>query len=128
MKTDSPGPIIASLGAIDDDLAEHMQQHAELAAKVKEGEAFMKTYEGELFGQAEGTDGQRKMRAKQLLHSDAHMVELRRNQGLLAGLTTRFDYLESRRSIGQTVLKTIREDNYSSNYGKGAPQRDNEPR
>lgn len=123
MRTDAPGPIIASLGEIDDDLQEHMQQHADLAQKVKEGEAFIKTYEGELFNQATGTDGQRKMRAKQLLHGDENMVELRRNQGLLAGLNTRFDYLESRRSIGQTILKTIREDSYSSGYGKAAPQR-----
>ena len=123
MITDSPGPLIKALGDIDDQLQESMQDHADLAAKVKEGESFVKTYEGELFVQADGTDGQRRMRAKQLLHSDEHMVQLRLNQGLLAGYAVRYDYLESRRSIGQTILKTLRQEGFESGYGKGAPQR-----
>jgi len=123
MKTEAPGQIMKRLGELEDDFANNQLEHAELTGKVKEREAFLKTYEAKLFIQTDKdqTDGQRRMKAKQLLHDSPEHDELLTWLTRYSELTTTFEYLSKRASIGQSILKTMREET-SAQYGAGKAQ------
>ena len=120
MKTDSPGAIIAALGEIDDQLALQANEHAELEGRVKSMREWLKTYEGALYDRVEGDSAaEKKERAKALLHDSDQYVKYLSDVKKLGVVARRFEYLDTRRSIGQSILKTMREE---ATYGQSAGQ------
>lgn len=119
MQVDAPGPVRTALGQIEDELAQAQQEHAQTKAWVKRHQTFFETYIGTLFTEAAGNGPvERKENAKALLHNDEIYGEYLEKIELLAELDKTFDYLDARRSIGQSILKSFEHD--YSQHGQGA--------
>jgi hypothetical protein len=111
MKTDSPGAVMDALGRIDDDLAELAIEHAKLTGYCRSMKDYLKTLNAVLFEQAEGSSAkEREFVAQALMHEHedykSYLVHTKR----LGELDVQFNYLDTRRSIGQSVLKQMQRD------------------
>lgn len=112
MRTDAgPGPIQTALGELEDELATLQNDHAELTGWVKRRKTFIETYVATLMNMAAGDNvTERKENAKALLHESKEYIEYLDKLEELAELDRKFDYIDTRRSIGQSVLKSYEND------------------
>jgi hypothetical protein len=123
MKTDNAHSIIATLGEIEDSMAQNQIEHAQLAGAVKSEKEYMKTLEGELFNQVEGdTDGQRKANAKAALHVHKDYIDYLRKTKRLGTLDQNFEYLKARQSICQTAVGYLKEELKAQGFGQAQGQ------
>jgi hypothetical protein len=114
-----PGPIISTLGKLDDELQQLQNRHAALTGKVKRNKVFMDTYIGTLYALAAGeTVTEKKENAKGLLHDSDEYKAYLDDVAELAELDKKFDYIEARKGIGQSVLKAL--DKEDGRFGQGA--------
>lgn len=112
--------LLKKLDAIDDELAEMADEHSQLQGAVKATEMFMKTYQATLTQKAEGDSvAAKEVNGKALMHDDEKWTDYLHNVNLLGRFDTRYDYLDTRRSILQSAVKTIREVEFGQS---GAPQ------
>lgn len=105
MQHDNPHAAMNALGNIEDELAEMQDEHSKLQGAVKGTEQFMKTFAAALYDEVEGDSAaEKKERAAALMHASDEYIEHLRQIKRLEELKRRFEYLESRKSIGQSIL------------------------
>jgi hypothetical protein len=108
MHTD-PNAVMTALGTIEDQLEERQLEHARLAGAVKRAEKFMEVYEATLYDAVEAEEyanpTERKVIAKSMLHDTDEWTQYLDDLDKLEQLRKTFDYLDVRRSIGQSILK-----------------------
>lgn len=107
--TQGPGAIAAALGSIEDELHEQEHRHSELTGICKRKEKFFETYLAALYDQVDPTQcanpTERMKFAMADLHADKLYQEYLDELEALNKLRKKFDYLDIRRSIGQTILR-----------------------
>jgi hypothetical protein len=123
MKTDSPASVMEALGTIDDTLQLQQEEHAELAGYVKAGaDALKKMHQSRTATLLEGDPKLSVSKAEALaMHAIYESDEYTAYKAKLQEfeqLEKTFDYLDTRRSIGQSILKTMREAEYGQSQGQ----------
>lgn len=129
METAEAGPVIRALGRIDDDLAEQANAHAEKTGYVRSMKQYITTLEAALFDQFDKTLSatERREMAKSALHENEEYQKYLAAVRELGKLDTMFQYLDTRRSIGQSILKQLQRE-ADEKYGQGAGQHGTQPR
>lgn len=106
---DNPGTIGRTLAEVENSLHEQMNEHAELAGKIKRAEKFFKTYESTLYEMTDpdSVSGpkEREKFAQATMHDTEEWVEYLDDLARYSQLSKQFEYLDVRRSIGQTLVK-----------------------
>lgn len=123
MRTDSPAPVIAQIGMIEDALAIAQNAHAEQKALEFELNIQVKKLRAELRPDAEGNNKDERDAALDLLVANTTTYEewaAAKTQTLKHDI--RYEYLSKRLSACQSVLKNFQHDASAGRYGSGRPQ------
>lgn len=108
-RTAEPHIVANTLAEIEDTLASNEQRHAELSGWVKKREKFLETFEATLFELIGPEDydnpTERGKLAKAQLHKAKEYTEYLDKLEELQRLRKRFEYLDIRRSICQSILR-----------------------
>lgn len=119
---DSPGVVIDEMSLVYDELADLQNGHIEAAKEVARLSARIKALTARLHGQTDGTVEDRKMKTQRLLEQADEWASLQLAEAELAGCKVAYDYLDSRRSLLQSVLKQFQHDADADRWGRGRPQ------
>ena len=119
---DNPGTIARTMAAIEDELHEAQNEHAELAGKIKRAEKFFKTYESTLYEMVDpdvvSGPKEREKFAQSTMHGTDEWQDYLDDLSRYAQLQKAFEYLDVRRSIGQTLVKL--EEHSHGRFGNSA--------
>lgn len=119
-----PGQIAAALGDIEDELATHQNDHAHLTGQVKRREKFIETYVATLYELVDARScsnpTERMIFAKADLHRSKEYTEYLSMVEELEEHRKRLDYLDTRRSIGQTILRRGHDQGDDPRWGQEA--------
>ena len=122
---DNPYSVMQTLAKIEDDLAEMQTEHADLQGAVKGTEQFIKTLEATCYDQVAGDSAaEKKERAKALMHSMPDYMNYLRQVKDLQRLNRQFDYLDSRKSICQSILGYHKQELATTGAGQQQGQAD----
>lgn len=114
-----PGQIARELAKIDNDLEELRDRARKIVGKKKRLDKFIETFEATLADLEHApTVTQAKLSAKAKLHSEKAYRDYLIVVSDVAEIDSDFEYLNIRRSIGQSILKTMADD--QARYGKAA--------
>lgn len=122
IRFDSPGTVIDEMGAVYDEMAELQNGHIEAAKEVARLQSVVKALTARLHQQTEGTVEERRMKVQRMLEQADEWATLQLAEAELAGCKVAYDYLDSRRSLLQSVLKQFQHDADADRFGRGRPQ------
>jgi len=123
MKSDNPMSVVQALGEIDDQLALNQQRHSELAGLCKAGADALKkriAFEQSTLMEADGKLAANKAEAIAIgkLYKSDEYIGFKTALQEYETLEQMFDYLDTRRSIGQSILKLYRETEFGQTQGQ----------
>lgn len=118
----NPGTIARTMAEIENELHENQNEHAELAGRIKRAEKFFKTYEATLYEMVDpdAVSGpkEREKFAQSTMHDADEYKDYLDDVSRYAELSKLFEYLDVRRSIGQTLVKL--EEHSHGRFGNSA--------
>jgi hypothetical protein len=123
IRFDSPGVVIDEISLVYDELAELQNGHIEAAKEVVRLTSKMKALTARLHQGTTGTVDDRKWATQRQLEQSDEWATLQLAEAELAGCKVAYDYLDSRRSLLQSVLKQFQHDAQADRFGSGRPQR-----
>jgi hypothetical protein len=115
--------VVDEMGAVYDELAELQNGHIEAAKEVARLTSKMKALTARLHQGTTGTVDDRKWATQRQLEQSDEWATLQLAEAELAGCKVAYDYLDSRRSLLQSVLKQFQHDAQADRFGSGRPQR-----
>lgn len=122
VRFDSPGAVVQEIESVYDEIAELQNGHIEAAKEVARLGAVVKSLTARVHGRTDGTVEERKMQTQRLLEQADEWASLQLAEAELAGCKVAYDYLDSRRSLLQSVLKQFQHDANADRFGRGRPQ------
>lgn len=122
IRFDSPGTVIDEMGAVYDEMAELQNGHIEAAKEVARLQGVIKALTARLHQKTDGTVEERRMKVQRMLERADDWATLQLAEAELAGCKVAYDYLDSRRSLLQSVLKQFQHDADADRFGRGRPQ------
>lgn len=122
VRFDSPGAVVAEMENVYDEIAELQVGHIEAAKEVARLAARIKSLTARLHSNTSGTVEERKMAVQRQLEQSDDWATLQLAEAELAGSKVAYDYLDSRRSLLQSVLKQFQHDADADRFGRGRSQ------
>jgi hypothetical protein len=124
INVDNPAAVVAAMGEVYNALSERGPHHAAAKKAIKHWAGQVQSLRAALYPHAEGKDSAaRKEFVEHLLHQSEQWANLKISEALAAEYDTEFDYLDTQRSILQSILKRYEFEANADRFGRGRSQR-----